>query len=81
MAAYSLALMKSTGADRAVSELWYLKSPMKVVRREYTREEAEGLLAELLDRYVAALQSEDWPKADRTYCDRIECGFRPECWR
>src|SRR5262249_15079148 len=46
MAAYSLALMKSIGAQRAVAELWYLKAPMKIVRVEYSRDEAEKTIAD-----------------------------------
>ena len=44
MTAYALALMKAMGAGRAVAELWYLKLPMRIVRREYTRVEAEETL-------------------------------------
>src|SRR6185503_12005747 len=44
MTAYALALMKALGTDRAAAELWYVKSSMKVVRREYTRLEAEQTL-------------------------------------
>ena len=80
MVAYSLALMKSTGAERAVSELWYLKTPMKIVRREYEKQEAEGVIAGLLEGYVAALGSGRWPKAKREHCDLVECGFRSQCW-
>src|SRR5205814_9782629 len=36
MTAYALALMKALGADRAIAELWYLKSPMKIITRQYT---------------------------------------------
>ncbi|MCI0348410.1 MAG: PD-(D/E)XK nuclease family protein, partial [Acidobacteriales bacterium] len=80
MIAYCLALMKSLGSDRAISELWYLKAPMKVVRREYTRAEAEASLAELLTRYSNSIDHDDWPMADRPYCDSVECGFRSQCW-
>jgi CRISPR/Cas system-associated exonuclease Cas4 (RecB family) len=80
MTAYSLALMKAAGADRAVGELWYLKAPMKIVRHEYTRQEAEGKLRGLLSRYLGALDRGEWPAAERVYCDRVECGFREKCW-
>ena len=80
MAAYSLAVMKSSGAENAVGELWYLKSPMKIVRAEYSKTGAETLIADLLNQYFEALQSNVWPKADRAHCDRVECGFRAECW-
>ena len=80
MTAYSLALMKALTADRAGAELWYLKSPMKIVRREYTRREAEDRLRDLLVRYLTALETEEWPVAARQYCDRAECGFRSRCW-
>src|SRR5262249_32157139 len=40
MTSYALALMKSLGTDRALAELWYLKSPMKIMRRQYERPEA-----------------------------------------
>ena len=81
MTAYSLALMKALEADRACAELWYLKSPMKIVRREYKFQEAEERLRNLLSRYISALETGEWPVADRAYCDRIECGFREQCWR
>jgi len=80
MVAYSLALMKSTGAERAVAELWYLKTPMKIVRVEYCRDEAEKAIADLLSRYAAAVETGEWPKSERSHCDRVECGFRQECW-
>jgi CRISPR/Cas system-associated exonuclease Cas4 (RecB family) len=80
MTAYCLALMKSSGADRAVGELWYLKSPMQVIRREYTRDEAERKVADVLERYLHALSSGIWPMAERSYCDSVKCGFRERCW-
>ena len=80
MTAYSLALMKAAGADRAIGELWYLKTPMKIVRHEYTRQEAEGTLRGLLSRYFAALDHDEWPAAERAYCDHMACGFREKCW-
>lgn len=80
MTAYSLALMKSMNVDSAVAELWYLRSPMKVIRQEYTREQAGQRIADLLDRYLKALTSGLWPMAERTFCDRIQCGFREKCW-
>jgi ATP-dependent helicase/nuclease subunit A len=78
--AYSLALMKALDADRAAGELWYLKSPMRIIRREYTRQKAEQRLSALLMEYLKALDTGEWPRADRSYCDRVECGFRPLCW-
>jgi CRISPR/Cas system-associated exonuclease Cas4 (RecB family) len=80
MAAYSLALMKSFGTEKAAAELWYLKAPMKIVRQEYTLSEAEGRLAELLSHYLGALATGDWPKASRSYCEATFCGFIPQCW-
>jgi CRISPR/Cas system-associated exonuclease Cas4 (RecB family) len=80
MTAYSLALMKALGTDRAVAELWYLKSPMKIVRREYTLNDAEQRLRGLLSRYAAAVDNDEWPMAGRSHCDRIQCGFRNKCW-
>src|SRR5205807_2933230 len=78
--AYSLALMKALDTDRAIGELWYLKSPMKIIRCEYTRKETEERLGTLLRKYLAALDTGEWPAADRPYCDRVECGFRSQCW-
>ena len=78
--AYSLALMKALDVDRSIGELWYLKSPMKIVRREYTRAETEDRLTALLQKYLTALETGEWPAADRSYCDRVECGFRSRCW-
>ena len=80
MTAYSLALMKSLGVDRAIAELWYLRTPMKILRQEYTAVEAERVLSDLLERYVHALLSGEWPMAERSHCDEIECGFREKCW-
>ena len=80
MTVYSLALMKSADVDWAVGELWYLRAPMKVIRQEYTRNQAEQRITGLLDRYLKALASGVWPMAERTYCDRIQCGFRGQCW-
>ena len=80
LTAYSLALMKALSAGRAIAELWYLKSPMKVVRREYTFEEAENRLRELFLKYVNAIQTNHWAAAERSYCDHVECGFRKKCW-
>ncbi len=80
MTAYSLALMKALGTDRAVSELWYLRPPMKIIRREHSFREAEDRLRVLLLKYVMAIEADEWPMADRTYCDRVECGFRQHCW-
>ena len=80
MTAYSLALMKSADIDRAVAELWYLRTPMKVIRKEYTRTQAEESLSVLLGRYLKALASGVWPMAERAYCERIQCGFREKCW-
>jgi ATP-dependent helicase/nuclease subunit A len=80
MTAYALALMKSLDAERAIGELWYLKSPLKIVRREYARQEAEEKMRSLLARYMEAAERNEWPRADRVYCDRVECGFREQCW-
>ena len=80
LTAYSLALMKALSAGRAIAELWYLKSPMKIVRHEYTFEDAENRLRELLLKYVKATETNDWAPAERSYCDHVECGFRKKCW-
>jgi ATP-dependent helicase/nuclease subunit A len=80
MTAYCLALMKSSGVDRAAGELWYLKAPMRVIRREYTRAEAEQRIAGVLERYLHSLSSGIWPMAERSYCDSVHCGFRERCW-
>jgi CRISPR/Cas system-associated exonuclease Cas4 (RecB family) len=80
MTTYALALMKALGTDRAAAELWYLKSPMKIVRREYTLVEAEQSLQTLLAKYLIAVEKNQWAPADRSYCDRVECGFRERCW-
>jgi len=57
-----------------------LKPPMKIVRREYTLQAAERKLGELLSKYLAAVDRDEWPPAERAYCDRVECGFREKCW-
>jgi CRISPR/Cas system-associated exonuclease Cas4 (RecB family) len=80
MAAYALSLMKAMGTDHAVAELWYLKSPMKIIRRKYSLTEADEKLRGLLARYMGAIERNDWPVAERGYCDRVECGFRERCW-
>jgi CRISPR/Cas system-associated exonuclease Cas4 (RecB family) len=80
MTAYALALMKAMGTTRAAAELWYLKSPMRIVRREYTRVEAEERLTTLLAKYLNAMKWNEWPAAEREYCDQVECGFRQQCW-
>jgi len=80
MTTYALALMKAVDADRAIAELWYLKSPMKIVQREYSRSEAEGRLLSLLAKYIDAAQQSEWPRAERAYCDQVHCGFRERCW-
>jgi ATP-dependent helicase/nuclease subunit A len=80
MTAYCLAVMKSLGVGRAIAELWYLKAPMKIVKREFTREEAEQRLAALLEGYLQSLSSGTWPMAERSYCDAVACGFRERCW-
>jgi CRISPR/Cas system-associated exonuclease Cas4 (RecB family) len=80
MSAYSLALMKALGTKQAVGELWYLKSPMKIVRREYTLMDAEAKLSALISRYLESVEKNEWPMAARAHCDRIECGFRTQCW-
>ncbi len=80
MTAYALAVMKAARADRAIGELWYLKAPMRIVKREYQREDSERKLGELLLNYSRAVETGEWPGADRAYCDRTECGFRDRCW-
>src|SRR5206468_7027386 len=71
MMAYSLALMKALGTESAGAELWYLKSPMKIVRRDYTFAEADQRLRGLMSNYMAAIESNEWPAAERAYCDRV----------
>jgi CRISPR/Cas system-associated exonuclease Cas4 (RecB family) len=80
MTAYCLALMKALDADRAVGELWYLKAPMKIIRKEYTRVGAEQRLVHVLKKYFRAVETDEWPMAERSHCDRVECGFRSQCW-
>jgi CRISPR/Cas system-associated exonuclease Cas4 (RecB family) len=80
MTAYSVAVMKALGTERAVSELWYLKRPMKIVRKEYELSEAQDRLKSLLSRYISAIEKNEWPVTQRMHCDRMECGFRPQCW-
>jgi hypothetical protein len=80
MATYCLATMKSLGVDRAVGELWYLKTPLKIIRREFNRADAEAHISVLLDRYFESLSGGVWPMADRAYCDAVACGFRGQCW-
>jgi hypothetical protein len=72
--------MKSLNTQHADGELWYLKSPMKIIRRCYTLADAESRLQSLIARYVSAMASGVWPMASRSYCDSIECGFREKCW-
>jgi len=57
MTAYSVAVMKALGTDRAVSELWYLKRPMKILKKEYGLPEAEDRLKNLLSRYISAVET------------------------
>jgi ATP-dependent helicase/nuclease subunit A len=80
MAAYALALMKAIGTDRAITELWYLKTPMKIIRNQYSFADAEQRLRDILSNYFQALESNEWPAAERSYCDRVQCGFRQRCW-
>jgi ATP-dependent helicase/nuclease subunit A len=80
MSAYALALMKAAGTDRAIAELWFVKPPVRIIRQEYARRETEQMLRGLLSRYVMAVENDEWPAAPREFCDRIECGFRGECW-
>jgi ATP-dependent helicase/nuclease subunit A len=80
MAAYALSLMKAMGTDSAVAELWYLKPPMKIIRHKYSLSQTEEKLCVLLSRYLQSVERNEWPAADRSYCDRVECGFRERCW-
>jgi CRISPR/Cas system-associated exonuclease Cas4 (RecB family) len=80
LTAYCLALMKSLETERAVGELWYLKNPMKIVRREYRREAAEHRLTNLMEQYIRAVETDTWSPAERSYCDLVKCGFRERCW-
>jgi len=80
MTAYCLAAMKRLGVERALAELWYLKSPMKIVKWELHRGAAEQRIAALLGKYLESLSSGMWPMAQRSYCDSVACGFRERCW-
>jgi hypothetical protein len=80
LATYCLATMNALGGEKAVGELWFLKSPMKVIRREFTRTEAEAIVTELVHKYLDSIVSGDWPMADRSHCDAVSCGFRERCW-
>jgi ATP-dependent helicase/nuclease subunit A len=80
MAVYTLALMKSQSIDRVLGELWYLKPSLKVSRREYRRDETERRVTALVERYLEAMTSAEWLKAERSFCDSIRCGFRGKCW-
>jgi CRISPR/Cas system-associated exonuclease Cas4 (RecB family) len=80
MMTYSLALMKALDAANATAELWYLKDPLKIVRREYARDIAETRLQHVLSEYVMAIEQNRWPAADRAHCERVQCGFRSVCW-
>ena len=57
-----------------------MKAPVKIIRREYSFNEAENKLRALLQKYLAAIEHDEWPRAERDYCDRVECGFRSRCW-
>jgi ATP-dependent helicase/nuclease subunit A len=80
MTVYALALMNALDARKAVSELWYLKAPMKIVRCEHILEDAERKVRDLLLGYLNALSQDEWPGADRAYCDKVKCSFRERCW-
>lgn len=80
MATYCLATMNSMDVDRAVAELWYLKPPLKIIRREFSRAEAQARFTSLLDRYFESLSGDGWPMAERSHCDAVACGFREQCW-
>jgi hypothetical protein len=58
---YSLALMKALNLDRVVGELWFLKPPMKIVRREYVLHEAQSHVCELLERVIDRLHCNGCP--------------------
>ena len=47
--------MKALDVERAIGEIWYVKSPMKIVRREYTRQEAEDRLTYRLPIQMGAV--------------------------
>jgi ATP-dependent exoDNAse (exonuclease V) beta subunit len=48
---YCLAVMKSLGVEHATGELWFLKAPMKIIRREYTLAEAELTVRNLIEQF------------------------------
>jgi ATP-dependent helicase/nuclease subunit A len=80
IAAYGLAVMKSLRVSRAVGELWFLKPPMKIVRREFELHAVEHRLQKLFARYIEAVAANHWSLADRAYCDKVQCGFREKCF-
>ncbi len=49
LSCYCLSLMKALDVKRVAGELWFLKSPMKIVGREFTLAETESRLCRLLE--------------------------------
>jgi hypothetical protein len=80
MATYCLATMNALDVEKAVGELWFLKSPLKIVRREFTRSESETIVTALVHKYLESIGSGEWPMAERAHCDAVSCGFRERCW-
>ena len=52
LAVYCLAVMQTVSVDRACGELWFLKGQMKVVRFEYTRDDAEAQVRQAIANYI-----------------------------
>jgi ATP-dependent helicase/nuclease subunit A len=52
LSCYALALMKALDVEHVVGELWFLRSPMKIVRRDFRRCDVEPRLTQLLDSAV-----------------------------
>ena len=80
MTCYALAAMKSLDVRSSTGELWFLKEPRRIRGREYDRDAAETLLEALFRQYQSCLSEDQWPRASESYCDRISCGFRSDCW-
>jgi ATP-dependent helicase/nuclease subunit A len=62
LTAYCLAVMKSLGVERVIGELWFLKHPLKIIRREYALSEAELMIRALL---------KDWINRQSSYASRL----------
>jgi ATP-dependent helicase/nuclease subunit A len=60
LATYCLAVMTTLCVEKAMGELWFLKSPLKIIRREYTLEETVAIIRHVVtawnhpDRFAAS---------------------------